>query len=232
MRSVFEDSDMVFESISDNIVHVRMPDKRMLALAMCRIQEHYESPFPEIRGKVFTLGQLRAMGSRHCPGVFTYAGGNRFDADWSGFNWPSYALEPFIRGMFDPLTEYEEDLVNALKCKQGDYYVIGTYGDKDPDGALDHEICHALYYTDKAYHGAVKAALSQYRERLSGLRDMLTSWGYCEEVLDDECHAYLSADYDWLTSRKEDIEKFKVYLPKSLHLRLRKIKDKHFKEKK
>ena len=230
-ESAFEKSDMLFSCITDEIIHIKMKDKRSLADAMCRIQEYYESPFPEIKGKIFTLGQLRAAGSRNMKGVFTYRGGLTYDADWSGFNWPSEALEPFIRGLFDPLTPYEQDIVDALKCKQGRFYVIGTYGEEDPAGAIDHEICHALYSPKDEYKKEVDQALCCYKDELVNLKNMLRYWGYCEEVLDDECHAYISADYDWLFEENEkDIKKFDVSVNKALHLELREIKSRHFKE--
>lgn len=230
--SIFKHSDLIFESFAPDIVHIKAKYHKILASAMVRIQEHYESQMPEIRGKIFTLGQLRAAGTtRKRPGVYTYEGGNHHDTDWSGYNWPSYALDPFIRGLFDPLTSYEQDIVNALRCKQGKYYVIGTYGEDDPSDTVDHEICHALYYVNSAYRGAVDVALHKYKKQLEPLKKCLLSWGYCEEVLDDECHAYMSADYDWFfENKKKDVEKFGIKVDKKLHERLREIKKKHWKE--
>jgi hypothetical protein len=200
---------------------------------MMRFQEHYESPFPEIKGKVFTIGQMRAAGSRRNKGVHSYEGGNHFDTDWGGYNWPSYALDQFVRGMFDPLTSLEQDIVDALKCKQGNYYVIGTYGEEDPGGAIDHEICHALYYVNSKYKQEVDKVLYRYRKQLEPLKKALLEWGYVDTVLDDECHAYMSADYDWFhKEKKEDIEKYGIKIDRKLHEELRKIKKKHWKEKK
>lgn len=222
------------DCITPQIVHIKAPDAKILASAMCRFQEHYESPFPEIRNQIFTLGQLRAMGSRHCPGIYTYEGGITFDADWSGYNFPSHILDPFIKGLFDPLTDFEQDVVNMLKCKQGKFYVIGTYGteeDDDPSGSLDHEICHALYYIDDAYRHEVDASLKKYTNNLKPLKKMLIDWGYDHSVLDDECHAYISADFDWLKEKKaKDLKKFNVVLPEQLHKDLRKLKNFYFKE--
>lgn len=230
-KSIFKENDIIFESVAPDIVHVKAKDHKILASAMCRIQEYYESPFPEIKGQIFTLGQLRATGARDRPGVYTYEGGNHHDTDWSGYNWPSYCLDPFIRGLFDPLTSYEEDIVNALKCKQGKYYVIGTYGEEDDADALDHEICHALYYVNSDYRKEVNDALSLHD--LSNFHDCLRKWGYADTVLDDESHAYISADYEWIfEENKKDVEKFNVIISESLHGELRAIKEKYFKEKK
>lgn len=222
---------MKFINIADDIIHVLMPDNNTLAACMCRIQEYYESPFPEIKGKIFTLGMLRAVGSRENPGVYTYEGGNFFEADWSGYNWPSYCLEPFIRGLFDPLTPYEQDLVNALRCKTGPFYVIGTFGEDDPSASLDHEVCHALYYTRPLYKADVDEVLGKYREQLRAMHEGLIFMGYGVNVLDDEAHAYLSADYDYFFKEHKDVvDKFKIVIDKGIHYELREVKAKHFKE--
>lgn len=218
-----------FKNITDEIVHIIGKDRESLASAMVRFQEHYESPFPEIRGKIFTLGFLRSLGSRQNRGVYTYEGGKTYGADWSGYNFPSYVLEPFIKGLFDPLAPLEEDIVNALRCKLGKFYVIATYGEDDPSETLDHEVCHALYYLNEEYKSEVDEALSTVD--LTNLKKVMVDWGYCEDVLLDECHAYLSADYDWLfKDKKDDMKKFNVKISKTIHNKLRKIKDKHFKE--
>jgi hypothetical protein len=228
--SIFDGSSIVFDSITPDIIHIRVQEKKTLASVFYRFQEHYESPFPEIRGKIFTLGQLRSMGSRNKPGVNTYEGGHNFDSDWSGYNFPSYILDPFIKGLFDPLTEYEQDVVNTLRYKQGKFYVIGTFGENDPHGALDHEICHALYYVNEDYKKETDQVLDKYRDQLFGIIEMLKSWGYADTVIDDEIQAYMSADYDWFFENKtEDIEKYDIKIDKQLHFDLREIKDKHFK---
>ena len=212
-------SKLQIDSLTDNIVHISLPSEKELAQALIRFQEHYESPFEDIKGKVFTLGYLRSKGRRDDPGIFTYEGGHHYDADWSGYNFPSYVLEPFIRGMFDPLTSYEQDIVSALKNKQGKFYVIGT--SEDYSKALDHEIAHALYYVDQKYREAVDKVLD--RVDLTELRRIMTDMGYCDEVLDDECHAYLSADYDWI------IERHKITtIPRSIHTALKRLRLKHY----
>lgn len=219
---------ITFKLLSDNIIHVSLPTRNELASALIRFQEYYESPFEDIRGKIFTLGYLRSKGGRNLPGISTYEGGETYPSEWTGYNFPGYVLEPFIKGLFDPLASYEKDIVNALKYRQDKFYVIGTYGDDTLSESLDHEICHALYYTNENYKKDVDVLLKSHN--LKNLKKMLLSWGYCKEVLDDECHAYLSADYDWLfKDKKEDIDKFGISIHKNLHLKLRFLKSKYFK---
>jgi hypothetical protein len=209
---------MQFNIYNNNIIHLVIPTRKELAETMIRFQEFYESPFEDIRGQVFTLGYLRAKGGRKKPGVNTYEGGNHFEAEWSGYNFPGYVLDLFIKGLFDPLTTQEQDIVNALRHRTDKFYVIGTYGDNDPGDTLEHELCHALYYVEPAYKNAVDKVLQQYDTR--ELRKMLLDWGYCEDVLDDEVHAYLSADFQWLQGH------YKCLHLKKCHVALRKIRKK------
>ncbi len=198
-----------FRSITPEIVHITLPTRNELAQTLIRFQEHYESPFPDIRGKIFTLGMVRAKGGRKKPGVASYEGGKHYTAEWSGYNFPGSTLDPFIKGLFDPLTSIEQDIVEALRYRQDRFYVIGTYGDDDPGDTLNHEIAHALYYVNADYKAAVDSVLAPMD--LAGIKQMLRDWGYCEEVLDDEVQAYIGPDYAWFKENKtDDITKYKI----------------------
>jgi hypothetical protein len=222
---------MKIRQIGSSIVHIVMPDRNSLAKAMYRLQEYYESPFPEIRGQIFTLGFIKSLGSRSYRGVNTYCGGENYKSDWSGYNFPSYVLDPFIKGLFDPLTSEEKDIVETLRYRQDKFYVIGTYGDDDPGDTLEHEIRHALYYISDAYKKEVDKALGGYTKQLVNLKKCLLDWGYCKEVLDDECHAYMGPDYEYFfTERKADADKYKVVVDKKLSNKLNAIAKKHKKK--
>ena len=215
-----------FTSIGDKIIHMQAQDAGELAKAMIRIQEHYESPFDDIRGKVFTLGQIKAKGSRKAPGVNTYCGGANFDCDWSGYNVPSYIFDPFIKGLFDPLTDYEKDIVEVVKYRSDKFYFIATFGDDDPKETLEHEIRHAMYYICDEYRKVVNNILKEYD--LKALKECLSSWGYTDEVLDDECHAYMGPDHDWFYEKKQkDIVKYKIPEYKGLSEALNKAADRY-----
>jgi len=210
------------------IIHVIGRDHKILAEAFMRMQEHYESPHDHIRGQIFTVGQVRAAGGRTCPSLNLYEGGNTYDTPWAGYNIPGYILQPFIQGLFDPLIPYEQDIVEVCRYNTlSNIYIIGTITDTEQRNALDHEVCHALYYLNEKYRKEVDAVLKKVN--LKQLKKMLVSWGYNTAQLLDECHAYISADYDWLSeSASEDMEKYKVSIPKSVHKALRSIKKKHF----
>lgn len=230
---------LTIKKISNNIIHLSMPTQKEISSLLIRFQEYYESPIKEIRGKIFTLGYLKhlySLSTRTERGGFTYHRGNLFDGDWNGFNFPGEVIEPFVRGLFDPLTPGEEDVVELLKWRQDKFYVIGTHAESGEDWVMDHEVCHALYYINEAYRVNVDEALVEALDsepKLANMYTMLKSWGYCDEVLADECHAYISADYKWLCDEKEDeLDKFDIEIPEELHKQLRKIKKKYFKPRK
>jgi hypothetical protein len=125
-----------------------------------------------------------------------YTGGNTYESPIGGYNFPGYALKPFIRGEFD-LTEYEEDLVNILKYVNGKFYVIGVPSDAD-SSVEKHELAHALWYLDSDYRDRVSQILYTIDpEKWCLISELLRQLGYDERVFEDEAQAYLCADYEW-----------------------------------
>lgn len=211
MARLRNESAIEVESIGDRIVHITMDDKNALARAMMRFQEYYESPFEDIRGKVFTLGYLKAKGARSKPGVNIYCGNGLIEAEWDGYNFPGRILNPFIRGLFDPLTIEEAAIVEMLKYRTDDFYVIATYGDQGVIDTLEHEIRHAMYGISPAYKKEVDKVVDAFRSKLGPIRECLTEWGYHEDVLDDECHAYMGTDHDYFFANfTEDVAKYSI----------------------
>jgi hypothetical protein len=172
------------EKITEEIIHLIFDTQENLCRHFIRFQEHYESP--EFRGKIFTLGQYRQWYAKR-NGGFTYY------RDWIGMNIPSYVLDPFIKGLFDPLTAEEQTIVNMFRCREGKYYLIGTFeDDKEQDTTIRHEVCHGLFYTDDKYCKKVTELIEQNWNELKELREWLLRQGYSKDVLLDECHAYVS----------------------------------------
>lgn len=200
---------MKINKISDKITHILYDTQVEVASAFVRIQEFYESP--EFAGKIFTLGIFREWYSKEF-GAWTYA------EDWSGFNVTDKAFEPFIKGLFDPLTRSEYELVNLMRFKPKPYAIIGTFA-KDPDSStLAHEISHALYYTNNQYRVAVQEALAPYELDLEELKEHIRKLGYAEHVVLDECHAYIGESNRYLDEEK-------INYPKELIFILKKIKN-------
>jgi hypothetical protein len=164
--------------LGSGIYLVRFDNQYALALTFLRIQEHYESS--HFRHRVFSLEDYMDWYAARF-GAFTY-----FE-DWSGFNVPSTAFEPFYAGRFDPLLRKEQQLLFRFRNVKPPYYVIGLYRDQE----LTHELAHALFFTRPAYRSAVLAAMREYDT--TGIVAQLASLGYHRRVLQDEVHAYLIA---------------------------------------
>jgi len=210
---------MDLTEIIDNIFHLNFPTQFQLASTFLRFQEHYESP--EFRGKIFTLDEFKRWYTANSEkgketGNFTYY------EDWTGFNVPSYTLEPFYDESFNPLSDQEKmflDLFANRKCAK--FYVIGTFGGGME--ALGHEIAHGLFYTNKDYREQVLHILGKINsDEIKIIHSYLLKIGYCEEVLDDETQAYLVDDIGWFKENGVEGESFI-----KIHDQLREVFDKY-----
>src|SRR6478736_5772065 len=121
--------------VADGIYHLQADTNKELALTFMRFQEHYESP--KFRNKVFSVGEFKDW-YRTEYGSFSYV------ADWSGFNIPSYILNPFQAGLFHPLTRAEKALLRLIDKIAHPFYIIGTSKESPTD--VHHELAHALYH--------------------------------------------------------------------------------------
>ena len=173
--------------LAPDILLLRFDTQYELASTFLRFQEHYESS--RFRGRVFSLEEYMDWYAGKY-GAFTY-----FE-DWSGFNVPSTAFDPFYAGRFAPLLKKEARLLRALRRERGPYYVIGIWTEQD----LRHEIAHALFFTRPEYRAAVLAAMRPYDT--SALAKRLAAAGYHRHVLADETHAYLIAPSESLAGPK------------------------------
>lgn len=180
--------------ITNRVLHVTADTQEELCSALVRFSEYVESP--EFAGKIFTLGQFRKWYAEKY-GAYT------FNTDWSGFNLTQDSFVPFILGLFDPLTENEQKIVNWVKDRSDKFSLIGTYPGSD---AFEHEVCHALWATESEYKNECYAVIDSLRvthaDLISKLGKIITELGYGANVLDDEVHAYLSANPDWLLEKK------------------------------
>ena len=195
--------------VLSNIFLLEFDNNIELGSTMLRFQEFYESP--KFRGKFFTFEEYKGWYTGYDKKKkFTYY------TDWTGFNIPSYVLKPFLKGSFDPLSDNEKLLLNLFKNKNVDdeFYIIAV--SKESEFLVDHEIAHALYYTNKNYKKDVDKILSNYD--VEKIKDELRgTGGYCEEVLHDEVHAW---------SLDKNIE-LKTPVSKNMIIELRKVFEKY-----
>ena len=168
-----------------NSVWIRADSQEELALTFMRFQEHYESANSKFRNNIFTLGQLRHWYSE-------YYGGNNYHTTWVGFNFPSRVLVPFKEGLFDPLTSQEQNLLELLRYRKDNFYIIGA----QDNSTLRHELAHALYSTNLHYKNEIDSFLYKNRLKLTKLNKYMLNKGYCKEVLNDEIQAYITDNDD------------------------------------
>jgi hypothetical protein len=153
-----------------------------MTLTMARVEEFYESPHANIKGRYFTWEQFIDAYSDE-KGTLTYF------SEWEGFNVPAEYLCRF-RNMFLDLSAREAWLLSVV---DGADYVIATDAESDPS-TLPHELAHARYRLDNAYRKSVQQIIKPMPKDLSlrFQRDLLAA-GYPDDVdiMLDEIHAYL-----------------------------------------
>lgn len=168
-----------------NSVWVSADSQEELGLTFMRFQEYYESDNPKFRGNIFTLGQLKHWYSE------TY-GANNYHTTWIGFNFPSKVLMPFKQGLFDPLTNEEQKLLELFRYRQDNFYIIGAQN----NSVLRHELAHALYASNIKYKTEIDTFLKKNQKKLKKINSYILSKGYCKDVLNDEIQAYITDNDD------------------------------------
>lgn len=204
------------KTITPQIILVKAPTQVQLGATFLRFQEYYESP--EFKDTIFTEGQFRKWYSEKY-------GANTYEIDWTGFNIPGSVFDPFIKGLFNPLSDAEKELVDLFRYRTDKFYVIGAQ-DGNPE-TLEHEICHGLYYTNREYALEVNRVISDHRSTLNDSLDpvynYIASLMYHPSVHDDEVHA-------WVSANSEDLKKLGVTVPDIVVEQLQAIREKYFTE--
>lgn len=166
-----------------NSVWVCADSQEQLGNTFIRFQEHYESP--KFKGQIFTVGQVRAWYSS------TY-GANTYQKDWCGYNFPSIVLKPFRDGLFDPLTNEEQELIELFKYRHDSFYIIGA----QTDDILRHELAHALYGYSVKYKISIDQLVKKYQKDLKPTIQYILDKGYDKSVINDELQAYITDNDD------------------------------------
>ncbi len=195
------------EEIADSVFHIIAETQYDVTSTFMRVQEFYESPFPEIRGHFFTHEQYMDM----CAHKNDRSGSDEivfsYFEDWAGFNVPGNIFNKWVTKFSKKgLWEKEQDLVDlvydSLEKKTNKFYVIGTYIDCESK-TIDHELSHAWFYLDPEYK---RTMLKLFRKlpvyAKKQLKRYLDSDGYTPEVFDDEIIAYLSTNQMTYTTKQ------------------------------
>jgi hypothetical protein len=193
---------MRVEQIDDNIYNLIMNTQSILCRTFMRFQEHYESP--KYKGEIFSRREFKEWYKRdRGSDIFTY------EVDWTGFNFPSWVLKPFYEGKFDPLLDCEKKLLEQFEhIKDERFYVIGTLPcDKE---ILIHEIAHGLWDCNEQYREEQQFIIDFHHIKpVDKLREHLIVMGYCQEVIEDEVHAYLMCEQEYMEWQGVYSKKFK-----------------------
>jgi hypothetical protein len=193
--------DYKIEEVRPNVFAVIVKDHYHRAMLFCRVQEFYESPNPQFRGKNFSIWDYIEWYSREHGDVFTYT------FDWGGFNiplktaWDCYEKlreyeSPYDKVMDDIIGTIELKMFNKKNTRNWNAYIIGA--DSTESDTFEHEICHGLYATNKQYKELVdEVTISIPFKEYQIFRKNLLDMGYNGIVIDDEIQAYLSTNYDY-----------------------------------
>ena len=160
-------------------------------MLFCKVQEYYESPNKDFKGKDFSIWDYMKWYSQG-KGCFTYP------RDWTGFNIPLQKLyklynqydeteleTPYDQVMFDILWEVWS--ANGYSDKG---YIIGVK-DRISD-TFNHELCHALFATNKKYKKVALANVGRIKKKHYNIyKKNLLEMGYMDKVIDDEIQAYM-----------------------------------------
>ena len=193
--------DYKIEEVRPNVFAVIVKDHYHRAMLFCRVQEYYESPNPQFRGKNFSIWDYIEWYSREHNDVFTYT------FDWGGFNIPlktAWDCYEKLREHETPYDEVMESIIRTIELKMfykkntrnWNAYIIGA--DSTESDTFDHEICHGLYTTNKEYKALVdEITLAIPLEAYTKFKKNLLDMGYTDGVIDDEIQAYLSTNYEY-----------------------------------
>lgn len=170
------------------------------AMLFCRAQEFYESPNTRFRGKNFSIWKYIEWYSSNNNNCFTYP------KDWTGFNIPIGVLKKCYN-LCEIESPYDSIMLKIIsKIKDNDSYLIGVkkYGDK----VFKHELCHALYATNKEYRriaDAITKSISKYNIKI--IQKNLYDLGYSKNVIKDEIQAYFLIDFNYFNKNllKKDL---------------------------
>lgn len=182
LKENMKKSKIYFKIINKNIIKFIFDSKKDLTNCFIRITEFYESP--KYKGKYFTKEEFLKW--------YTKQYKSSYYKDWNGFNFTSEIVSKFIRKFRYNLTEEEGTLINFIMSSKAKY-IIGVY---KRGGSDNHELAHALFYTNKKYKREMLKLLNSMKGFKTIFSHYLMKMGYHTDVLEDEKQAYLVGGLD------------------------------------
>ncbi len=186
MQSMITKLGYTLEKIYNQVYLVSHPSQYELGMFFLRYQEHYESPNPEFRDHTFTIVDYMSWyQEKFGKGVFTYP------KDWTGFNIPSSVINNVISLGFTDSNKYDKEMMDiSNNINEEKYYLIGSV---NKDATFNHELSHAFYFLDPEFKDKMdQLTVNMDISIKEKFFEYLSSLGYCEKVLMDECQAFLA----------------------------------------
>lgn len=174
------------------VIHLVYPNQMMLSKAFMRLQEFYESPIGDFRGRYFTRQEFKEAYAKEC-GTGTGYGEFTYYEDWAGFNIPGHIFDEWLR-LFEPdfMEERMVQFVQENRPEGEPFYIIGTFA-SDTAPTIDHELSHAMWHLHTPYRRDARRILEEMSGSfLKRCKVALESHGYHADVVEDETVAYLS----------------------------------------
>ena len=172
-------------SFDYDLVVLKFDTRQEMNLDLYRIQEYYESPYKEIKGKYFTFEQFVKKYSNET--------GLDYFVKWGGCNFPADVAISFSNLFLeeDKLSKTEQTIFDL--AEQGwKYFIAYVEGD---EGTTMHEMSHYHFFSSSKYRNKVKSAIKRHNKTvIRKMKNALKKEGYTDSVLDDEINAYMIAD--------------------------------------
>lgn len=181
------------KEVCPNVFAVIVKDKYDRAMLFCRAQEYYESPATKFRGKNFSIWEYMKWYNDKYRRGFSYG------ADWSGFNIPFKTIQECyhkLNKVESPYDKLMDEIIRKIKSRLTNEttYVVGC--SNITDGVFKHEVCHAMYHTNKNYKKQMNIYTKELpKKHYNVFKSNILNMGYAAKVVDDEIQAYLQYGY-------------------------------------
>jgi hypothetical protein len=192
-----------------NIFHLKYKTNHDVSMSFLRIQEYYESPNSNFRGKVFSLEEYMDWYCRKQSddGAFSYM------IDYVGFNVPGNVVHQFFTDytnsdmMSSRFRKGEHELYAFLVqnglLERKDFYLIATK-QQARTSTITHEIRHGMFYLIPEYREEILKVIRFYK--LKSFKKQLRKMGYGSSTMEDEIHAYTLTGLSPIRTSHEIIE--------------------------
>lgn len=177
------------KEVRPNVIAVVVPDDYDRAMFFWRVQEFYESPSKRFRDASFSIWDYARWYAKRYRGSFSYP------VDFVGFNLPLVVAKKCyeLNEIETPYDREMKTLVDSLFVNGERKYLIGAESLKG--STFDHEMAHALYYTDMSYKNEMDELTKAVpKASLAAMKKNLNKIGYCSAVFKDEIQAYMATE--------------------------------------